>query len=61
MADLVYRFTGVNTAQLANEVRLLRESSSTFRALEEAAASARPYYAARPIAPVLRDFSESFR
>src|SRR2546422_6835849 len=40
MADLVYRFTGVNTAQLANEVRLFRESSSTFRALEEAAAAA---------------------
>jgi hypothetical protein len=40
MADLVYRFTGVNTAQLANEVRLLRQNSSTFRALEEAAAAA---------------------
>jgi hypothetical protein len=37
MADLNYKFTGVNTAQLANEVRLLRQNSSTFRALEAAA------------------------
>jgi hypothetical protein len=34
LADLSYKFTGVNTAQLANEVRLLRQNSSTFRALE---------------------------
>jgi hypothetical protein len=40
MAELAYRFTGVNTAQLANEVRLLREKSSTFRAMEEAAVAA---------------------
>jgi hypothetical protein len=40
MADLNYRFTGVNTAQLENEVRLLRQNSSTFRALEAAAATA---------------------
>lgn len=42
MADLSYRFTGVNTAQLENEVRLLRQNSSTFRAME-AAAAARGY------------------
>jgi hypothetical protein len=30
----------VNTAQLANEVRLLRQNSSTFQALEAAAAAA---------------------
>jgi hypothetical protein len=42
MADLSYKFTGVNTAQLANEVQLLRQNSSTFRALE-AAAAARGY------------------
>jgi hypothetical protein len=40
MADLAYKFTGVNTAQLANEVRLLRQKSSTFRELEAAAAAA---------------------
>jgi hypothetical protein len=40
MADLNYRFTGVNKAQLANEVRLLRQNSGTFRALEAAAAAA---------------------
>jgi hypothetical protein len=33
MADLTYKITGVNTAQLANEVRILRQNSSTFRAL----------------------------
>jgi hypothetical protein len=27
MADLTYKFTGVNTAQLANEVRILRQRS----------------------------------
>ena len=42
MANLSYKFTGVNTAQLANEVQLLRQNSSTFRALE-AAAAARGY------------------
>src|SRR5713226_5106701 len=40
MADLTYKFTGVNTAQLANEVRLLRQNSNTFRNLETAAAAA---------------------
>jgi hypothetical protein len=40
MADLTYKFTGVNTAQLANEVRILRQNSSTFRALEAAAVAA---------------------
>jgi hypothetical protein len=40
MDDLNYKFTGVNTAQFANEVRLLRQNSSTFRALEQAAAAA---------------------
>jgi hypothetical protein len=40
MADLTYKFTGVNTAQLANEVRLLRQNSSTFRDLEATAAAA---------------------
>lgn len=40
MAELAYRFTGLNTAQLANEVRLLREKSNTFRAMEEAAVAA---------------------
>jgi hypothetical protein len=40
MADLSYKFTGMNTGQLANEVRLLRQNSSTFRALEAAAAAA---------------------
>jgi len=40
MADLSYKFIGVNTAQLANEVQLLRQSSSTFRALEAAAVAA---------------------
>jgi hypothetical protein len=40
MADPTYKFTGVNTAQLANEVRLLRQNSSTFRALEAAAVAA---------------------
>lgn len=39
MADLNYRFVGVNKAQLANEVQLLRQNSSTFRALEAAAAA----------------------
>jgi hypothetical protein len=40
MADLAYKFIGVNTAQLANEVRLLRQNSSTFRALEASAVAA---------------------
>ncbi len=40
MADLTYKITGVNTAQLANEVRILRQRSSTFRALEASAAAA---------------------
>ena len=40
MADQSYEFIGVNTAQLANEVQLLRQSSSTFRALEAAAVAA---------------------
>jgi hypothetical protein len=40
MADLSYKFTGVNTAQLANEAQLLRQNSSTFRALEAAAVAA---------------------
>jgi hypothetical protein len=40
MADLTYKFTGVNTSQLANEVQVLRQDSSTFRALEAAAAAA---------------------
>jgi hypothetical protein len=40
MVDLTYKFTGVNTAQLANEVRILRQNSSTFRALEAAAVAA---------------------
>jgi hypothetical protein len=40
MADLNYKFTGVNTAQLANEVQILRQRSSTFRALKAAAAAA---------------------
>jgi hypothetical protein len=40
MADLTYKFTGVNTAQLANEVRTLRQNSSTFRALEASALAA---------------------
>jgi hypothetical protein len=40
MADLNYKFSGVNTAQLANEVETLRQHSSTFRALEAAAAAA---------------------
>lgn len=31
MADLSYKFAGVNTAQLANEVQLLRQNSATFR------------------------------
>ena len=42
MAHPTYKFTGVNTAQLENEVRLLRQNSSTFRAME-AAATARGY------------------
>jgi hypothetical protein len=40
MADLTYKFTGVNTAQLANEVQRLRRNSSTFQALEAAAVAA---------------------
>src|SRR4051812_26727298 len=40
MPDLNYKFTGVNAAQLANEVQHLRKNSSTFRALEAAAAAA---------------------
>src|SRR5882724_3365138 len=40
MADLTYKFTGVNTAQLANEVRILQQNSSTFRALDAAAVAA---------------------
>jgi hypothetical protein len=40
MADLTYKFTGVNTAQLANEVQRLRRNSSTFQALETAAVAA---------------------
>jgi hypothetical protein len=40
MAGLTYKFTGVNTAQLANEVQRLRRNSSTFQALEAAAAAA---------------------
>jgi hypothetical protein len=40
MTDLTYKFTGVNTAQLANEVRILRQQSSKFRALEAAAPAA---------------------
>ena len=39
MTDLTYKFTGVNTAQLAKEVQILRQNSSTFRALEAAAAA----------------------
>ena len=42
MADLTYKFTGANTAQLAKELQILRQNSSTFRALE-AAASASGY------------------
>jgi hypothetical protein len=37
MADLNYVVTGVNTTQLANEVRILQQNSSTFRDLEAAA------------------------
>ena len=40
MAGLTYKFTGVNTTQLANEVQRLRRNSSTFQALEAAAAAA---------------------
>jgi hypothetical protein len=40
MAGLNYNFIGVNKAQLANEVRLLRQNSRTVRALEAAAAAA---------------------
>ena len=40
MADLNYKFTGVNSEQLASEVQHLRKNSSTFRALEAAAAAA---------------------
>jgi len=40
MADPTYKFTGVNTAQLENEVRILRQNSSTFRAMEAAATAA---------------------
>jgi hypothetical protein len=40
MADLNYQFTGVNTAQLANEVQFLRHRSSAFRALEASAVAA---------------------
>jgi hypothetical protein len=40
VADPTYKFSGVNAAQLANEVRLLRQNSSTFRALEAAATAA---------------------
>jgi len=40
MADLTYKFTGVNTSQLANEEQVLRQDSSTFRALEAAAVAA---------------------
>lgn len=40
MADLNYKFTGVNKQQLANEIRHLRENSSTFRELEAAALAA---------------------
>jgi hypothetical protein len=40
MADLTYRFSGVNTERLESEVKHLRRNSSTFRALEAAAAAA---------------------
>ena len=33
MADLAYKFTGVNTAQLANEVRLLRQTRMNLHAV----------------------------
>jgi hypothetical protein len=33
MTDLTYKFTGVNTAQLANEVRILRQRSPGRRSL----------------------------
>jgi len=40
MADSAYRFSGVNTERLEREVKHLRRNSSTFRALEAAAAAA---------------------
>ena len=40
MADLTYKFSGVNTAKLADEVEFLRRNSGTFRALEAAAVAA---------------------
>jgi hypothetical protein len=40
MTDLFYKFAGVNTTQLAKEVRILRQQSSTFRALEASAVAA---------------------
>jgi hypothetical protein len=39
MADLSFRFSGVNTEKLADEVARLRKDSPTFRALEAAAAA----------------------
>jgi hypothetical protein len=39
MADLSFRFSGVNTEKLADEVARLRKNSPTFRALEAAAAA----------------------
>jgi hypothetical protein len=40
MADLNYKFSGVNKELLANEIQLLRQKSSSFRALEAAALAA---------------------
>lgn len=40
MTDLTYKFSGVNRGQLDREVQHLRQNSSTFRALEAAAAAA---------------------
>lgn len=40
MADLNYKIIGVNKERLENEIRHLRENSSTFRALEVAALAA---------------------
>jgi len=40
MADLAYKFSGANTAKLADEVEFLRRNSDTFRALEAAAVAA---------------------
>jgi len=40
MANLNYKFSGVNKELLANEIQLLRQKSSSFRALEAAALAA---------------------